>query len=112
MVEELFATQSYTYDEVLKASLKYFNNDELAATTWMNKYAVKDRDGNFLELNPDDMHRRMAIEFARIEAKYADRSVNTENLSEYGRQREQLTEEGIYELFKDFKYSIPQGRAT
>lgn len=109
MVEELFATQSYTYDEVLKASLKYFNNDELAATTWMNKYAVKDRDGNFLELNPDDMHRRMAIEFARIEAKYADRSVNTENLSEYGRQREQLTEEGIYELFKDFKYSIPQG---
>lgn len=110
MVEELFATQSYTYDEVLKASLKYFNNDELAATTWMNKYAVKDSDGNFLELNPDDMHRRMAIEFARIEAKYADRSsVNTENLSEYGRQREQLTEDGIYELFKDFKYSIPQG---
>ena len=109
MVEELFATQSYTYDEVLKASLKYFNNDELAATTWMNKYAVKDKDGNFLELNPDDMHRRMAIEFARIEAKYADRAVNTENLSEYGKQREQLTEEGIYELFKDFKYSIPQG---
>lgn len=109
MVEELFATQSYTYDEVLKASLKYFNNDELAATTWMNKYAVKDSAGNFLELNPDDMHRRMAVEFARIEAKYADQAGNTENLSEYGKQREQLTEDGIYNLFKDFKYSIPQG---
>ena len=48
MVEELFSTQTYTYDEVLKASLKYFKNDELAATTWINKYAVKDRNGNFL----------------------------------------------------------------
>ena len=109
MVEELFSTQTYTYDEVLKESLKYFNNDELAATTWINKYAIKDREGNYLELTPNDMHHRMAKEFARVEAKYSDRSPGTENLSEYGQTREPLTEERIFQLFKDFKYSIPQG---
>lgn len=109
MVEELFSTQTYTYDEVLKASLKYFNNDELAATTWINKYAVKDKSGNYFELSPDDMHHRMAKEFARVEAKYADKAGNVENLSEYGKVREALTEERIFQLFKDFKYSIPQG---
>ena len=109
MVEELFSTQTYTYDEVLQACLKYFKNDELAATTWINKYAVKDKKGNFLELTPDDMHRRMAKEFARMEAKYADREAGKDNLSEYGKSREFLSEERIFQLFKDFKYSIPQG---
>ena len=50
---------TYTYDQVLNASIDYFNGDELAATTWMNKYAMKDRDENFVELSPEDMHRRM-----------------------------------------------------
>ncbi|MCX2838613.1 MULTISPECIES: adenosylcobalamin-dependent ribonucleoside-diphosphate reductase [Salinimicrobium] len=109
MVEELFSTQTYTYDEVLQACLKYFKNDELAATTWINKYAVKDKKGKFFELTPDDMHRRMAREFARMEAKYADRVAGKENLSEYGKTREFLSEERIFQLFKDFKYSIPQG---
>lgn len=109
MVEELFSTQTYTYDEVLQASLKYFNNDELAATTWINKYAIKDKKGNFLELDPTDMHRRMAKEFARMEAKYADCESGKEDLSEYGKTREFLSEEKIFELFKGFKYSIPQG---
>ena len=43
---------TYTYDQVLNASIDYFNGDELAATTWMNKYAMKDRDDNFVELSP------------------------------------------------------------
>ena len=38
--------QTYTYDEVLSSSIKYFNGDELAATTWMNKYAMKDFNDN------------------------------------------------------------------
>ena len=109
MVEELFSTQTYTYEEVLSATLKYFRNDELAATTWINKYAIKDREGNFLELTPNDMHQRMAREFARMEAKYADRAAESDALSAYGKSREPLTEERIFQLFKDFKYSIPQG---
>ena len=62
--------QTYTYNEVLAASIKYFNGDELAATTWMNKYAMKDFEENFVEQSPEDMHRRMAREFGRIEADY------------------------------------------
>jgi len=108
MVEEITQTR-YSYQEVLLRSLAYFKNDELAATTWMNKYAIKDKEGNFLEKSPDDMHKRMAKEFGRIEAKYDKNKANTEHLSSYGKSRQNLTEEDIYQLFKDFKYSIPQG---
>ena len=34
--------QTYGLDEAFKASLKYFNGDELAARVWVNKYALKD----------------------------------------------------------------------
>lgn len=109
MVEEKVKIATYTYDEVLKASLSYFNNDELAATTWINKYAVKNNKGEFLEKSPDDMHLRMAKEFGRIEAKYNQKSEVEEGLSNYGQKRKKLTSDSIYNLFKDFKYVIPQG---
>ena len=83
----------YTYDEVFKASIEYFGGDELAASVFAGKYALQDADGNYTELTPDDMHSRIASEFAGIEAKY-------ENSMHY---------EDIYSLFKDFKYIIPQG---
>lgn len=108
MVEEKIRKKEFTYEEVLTASLSYFNDDELAATTWINKYALKNSNNVFSELTPDDMHRRMATEFGRIEAKYA-RPENTEALSVYGKKRKALKEKDIYQLFKDFKYVIPQG---
>jgi len=83
----------YTYDEVFKASVEYFGGDELAASVFAGKYALQDADGNYSELTPDDMHSRLASEFAGIEAKY-DNSMHYED---------------IYNLFKDFKYVIPQG---
>ena len=103
---------TYTYDQVLNASIDYFNGDELAATTWMNKYAMKDRDENFVELSPEDMHRRMAREFGRIEADYKlkyNLNGSSKFLSEYGQNREHLSEDRIFELFEDFGYIIPQG---
>ncbi len=100
--------KTYTYEDVLEASKKYFKGDELAATTWMNKYAVKDNEGRFTELTPDDMHKRMAKEFAKVEARYHQKGKN-EGLSDYGKKRKPLTEERIYHLFKDFNYTIPQG---
>ncbi|MBS3993323.1 MAG: adenosylcobalamin-dependent ribonucleoside-diphosphate reductase [Bacteroidetes bacterium] len=109
MIEEMVFTEVYTYNEVLKASLAYFKGDELAATTWINKYAVKDKKGNYLEKSPNDMHLRMAKEFARIEEKYRLNSKNLDGISTYGKSREELTEEKIFKLFKDFKYIIPQG---
>ena len=85
--------KSYTDKEVFEATLKYFNGDELAARVWINKYALKDSDGNIYELTPNDMHRRIAKEIARIELKYAN----------------PLSEDGIFDLIKSFKYIVPQG---
>ena len=85
--------KSYPMDEVLKASIEHFNGDELAGEVWMKKYALKDVDGNLYEKTPNDMHRRIASEFARIEQNYPN----------------PLTEERIFDLIKDFKYIIPQG---
>jgi len=103
--------RTYTYEEVLEASLAYFKGDELAATTWIKKYAVRNIKGAYLEVSPDDMHKRMADQFARIEQKYQTQNAdnNFENLSEYGNKRSHLSQQKIYNLFKDFKYVIPQG---
>lgn len=103
----LYGEDVYSFDEVMKASLEYFNGDELAASTWVNKYALKDREGRLLEATPDAMHRRMAKEFARIERKYGKK--DHEELSEYGKQREPLSEEKIFGYFRNFRYIIPQG---
>lgn len=86
--------------------LEYFKGDELAASTWRNKYAAD------IEQTPDDTHRRLAKEFSRIESEYdweSSKGVNGLKLSNYGYQRPNLDEEAIYQLFKDFKYIIPGG---
>ena len=104
--------KTYTYEEVLESAVAYFNGDELAGTTWMNKYAMKDYDGEFVEKNPDDMHKRMAKEFGRIEADYKlkyNLNGSAKFLSKYGQEREDLTEAKVYNLFKEFGYIIPQG---
>ena len=89
--------------------LDYFNGDELAANVWQGKYMQEG------EITPDDMHKRLAKEFARIENKYQSsirenkKIRNYDDISNYGKEREYLTENSIYNLFKDFKYIIPQG---
>lgn len=89
-----------------KKLLEYFKGDELAANVWLSKYAQEG------ESTPDDMHKRMSKEFARIEEKYyeaGEQWLDKGNLSDYGSVRPHLQEDDIYELFKDFKYIIPQG---
>ncbi len=83
----------YTYDEVIAKSTEYFKGDSLAANVWANKYALKNSDGQFFELTPDDMHRRIAREIARIEKKYPN----------------PMSEEELFELMRDFRYIVPQG---
>jgi len=99
----------YSYEEVFKTCLLYFNGDELAATTWINKYAGKNEKGELTELDPDDMHERMAHEFSRIEKKYDKKKINKKNLSAYGQSRSALSTERIFNYFEKFKYIIPQG---
>ncbi len=96
-----------------KKLLHYFNGDELAANVWQSKYAQEG------EETPDDMHKRMAKEFARIEWNHTGEInyMNKDKLSPYGKkvfgEVSQLglteLENKIYNLFKDFKYIIPQG---
>lgn len=83
--------------------LEYFKGDELAASTWQNKYAAKG------EVTPNDTHRRLAKEFARIENKYKTNAVDLLKLSKYGFERKPLNEDSIFKLFKNFKYIIPGG---
>jgi len=85
--------KTYTYEEAIEASRKYFGGDELAATVWVSKYALKDSHGNIYEETPDDMHRRMAREIARIEKRYPN----------------PMTEEQVFVLLSHFSYIIPQG---
>ncbi len=85
--------KTYTHAEVLAASTNYFKGDDLAASVWLNKYALKDTHGNLYELTPEDMHRRIASEIARAEAAHPD----------------PYSEQEIFEVLKDFKYIVPQG---
>jgi ribonucleoside-diphosphate reductase alpha chain len=85
--------KKYTFEEAVEKTTKYFNGDTLAASVWVNKYALKDSDGNLYELTPDDMHWRIAGEIARIEKNYPN----------------PLSAETIFSLLERFKYIVPQG---
>jgi|WetSurSiteA1Bulk_404760.scaffolds.fasta_scaffold00852_8 ribonucleoside-diphosphate reductase alpha chain len=84
---------TYTYEEAYQSTLEYFKGDELAATVWVNKYALKDSFGKIYEKSPEQMHWRIAHEIHRIEQKYP----NPMPLIE------------IHSLLKDFRYIVPQG---
>ncbi len=84
---------TYSSDEAMEASAVYFKGDTLAANVWVSKYALKNSAGEIFELTPDDMHRRLARELARIESKYPN----------------PMSEELIFDLLKEFRYIIPQG---
>ena len=85
----------HSLDLVKQDTLKYFNEDELATNVWITKYALKNKQSDLLELTPDDMHKRLANEFARIENKFGG--------------DKKLSEKTIYNFLKDFDYIVPQG---
>ena len=81
------------FSEAFEKSLNYFSGDELAANVFLTKYALTSKEGEILETTPDDMHRRLAREFSRVESAYPN----------------PMSEDEIYSLFKDFKFVVPQG---
>ncbi len=85
--------KTYSYEEAFQTSLKYFAGDELAARVWVNKYSMKDSYGNIYERSPEDMHRRIANEIARIERKYEN----------------PMTADEVFGLLDHFRYIIPAG---
>jgi len=85
----------YSRSEVYEATKEYFSGDELAANVFVTKYALRDKEGNFLEKTPDDMHERIASEFSRIEENF-------------GGERK-LSKDEIYKLIQNFDFVVPQG---
>lgn len=90
-------------------SLKYFKGDELASNVWLSKYA-KEGEGT-----PEDMHKRLAKEFARVDIKFQKqekqlaKNGSGADRSKYGQERADHTVESIMELLEGFKYIVPQG---
>ncbi len=87
------AQKPVNYNDAIEASRLYFDGDDLAATVWVSKYALKDSFGNIYELSPLDMHNRISSEIARIEKKYPN----------------PISHDEIFALLDHFKYVIPQG---
>ena len=83
----------FTYDEVYKETLEYFNGNSLLATIWLSKYCLKDNEGNFLEKTPDERLQKIAREIARVES---------------GQSKESFEKE-VYDLIKDFGHFILGG---
>ncbi len=83
----------FTHEEAMSASTGYFEGDELAATVFITKYALRNEKGELVEKTPTDMHRRLALEFARVEAKYPN----------------PMSEDEIFDLLDKFRYIVPQG---
>lgn len=84
----------YDYKKAFKKSKEYFDGDELAAKVFLDKYALRDNDNNLLEETPDQMHWRLANEFARIEKS---------------KFKNPLSAKQIFEMLDHFKRIVPQG---
>ena len=87
------APQKVQYNDAVAESKTYFGGDELAATVWVSKYALKDSFGNIYEKTPEQMHRRIAAEIERIEQKYPN----------------PMSGDEVFALLDHFRYVIPQG---
>ncbi len=85
--------KKFSFEEALRKTGEYFKGDNLAAGVWVNKYALKDSDGNLYELSPEDMHWRIAHEIARVEKNYPN----------------PLDASTIFQVLDRFKYIVPQG---
>jgi len=86
---------NYSYSEAYNASLEYFHGNDLAAKVFVDKYAVRDKNDRFVEKTPDDMHLRLAQEFARVDESYGmdyEKSFND-----------------TYNAIKNFSRIVPQG---
>lgn len=60
-------TKCYTKQEAEQLALQFYNQDNLAASTFVHKYALTDAEGRYLEATPADMWSRLAT--AIIEAE-------------------------------------------
>lgn len=88
------STKVYSKEEVENSTLAYFNGDDFATKVFIDKYALTNGKGKYLEKDPSDMHRRIASEFARVEkAKF----------------KNPFSEQEIFDALDKFQRIVPQG---
>ena len=76
-----------------KETLEFFDNDELRARIFYEKYSLSGLEGNRLEKTPVDMWKRIARELASVENE----------------EKKEEIEKRFYWLLEDFKF-VPGGR--
>jgi len=79
--------------ETPKETADYFNNDELRIRVFLDKYALRDKDGYIVESTPVQMWKRIAREIASVEKPHL----------------KQTWEDNFYWLLENFRF-IPGGR--
>jgi ribonucleoside-diphosphate reductase alpha chain len=83
------------FEKAKKATLKYFNGDELATNVFLTKYALRGKDGVLVEETPNDMHDRLAKEFARMEKKFGGpRALSYEAIRKYLNHFDKIVPQG------------------
>lgn len=80
--------------EISRETLEWFGGDELRARVFIEKYALRDYDGNIIEKVPPEMWRRVAKAISSVE--------QTE-------EKQKEWEEKFYWLLEDFRM-VPGGR--
>ncbi|MGC8644740.1 MAG: adenosylcobalamin-dependent ribonucleoside-diphosphate reductase [Thermoplasmata archaeon] len=68
MAAENDETVEKRFEEIPPETLARFNNDELRARVFIDKYAIRDENGNLVEKVPEEMWRRVAREIASVES--------------------------------------------
>ena len=84
----------YTYNDAMKKSVEYFEGEDISAKTFLDKYALKDKQLQLMEDEPKKMFDRIARNIAEVEKT---------------KFKNPLTYEQIYEYIDGFNRIVPQG---
>lgn len=87
---------TFSYNDALEISRKYFGGEELPAKLFIDKYALRNHEGELVESSPNMMHIRLASEFARIDADKYGLNYNDRY-------------DVYFDVLKDFARVVPQG---
>jgi ribonucleoside-diphosphate reductase alpha chain len=85
--------QTYSFDETLAESVKYFDGDELASSVTVGKYLLRNKEDKIIENNPAQIVNRVASELFRAESAYPN----------------PMPRDSIFEVLDHFRFTIPQG---
>lgn len=58
--------RTYSEGEALKLALDFFEGDELRTSVFLNRYALRDREGRLLEATPEELWGRLVREASRV----------------------------------------------